>query len=55
MNEWALIAGLILLVVGFGVLMLAPNDMKHYGIMLWVFSVMLIHASGYANGGETGN
>ena len=48
MNGWALIAGLILLVVGFGVLMLAPNNMKHYGIMLWAFAVMLIHASGYA-------
>jgi len=47
MNGWAHTAGIILLFVGFGVLLWAPYDMQHYGIMALVFSAMLIWASGY--------
>ena len=47
MNGWAEVAGIALLFIGFGVLLWAPYEMQPYGIMAWVFSVMLIHASGY--------
>lgn len=39
--------GIILLFIGFAVMLWAPRELQHFGIIALIISVMLIHASGY--------